>query len=53
MFIPKNTKFIKFQKNKIKNIPSKGLDLIYGSFGLKAKQNLEVRMGKGKGYVDH
>jgi len=92
LFIPKNTKFTKFQKKRIKNSPSKLLNLIYGSFGLKVKQNcwltstqiemiklhlskgtkkigrywirvfphfpvtskpLEVRMGKGKGYVDH
>lgn len=92
LFIPKNTKFTKLQKKKIKNSPSKTLDLVYGSFGLKIKQNcfltskqldmiklnlskgtkkvgrywirvfshfpvtakpLEVRMGKGKGYVDH
>lgn len=92
LFIPKNTKFIKFQKKKIKNSPSKILNLNHGSFGLKVKQNccltstqiemikinlskgtkkvgrywirvfpyfpvtakpLEVRMGKGKGYIDH
>jgi ribosomal protein L16/L10AE len=39
LFIPKNTKFIKFQKKKIKNTLSKGLNLVYGSFGLRAKQN--------------
>jgi hypothetical protein len=39
LFIPKNTKFTKFQKKKIKNAPSKILDLVYGSFGLKVKQN--------------
>ena len=91
LFIPKNTKFTKFQKKKVKNSPSKILDLNYGSFGLKVKQNccltskqlemikvnlskgtkkigrywirifphfpvtakpLEVRMGKGKGYIN-
>jgi ribosomal protein L16/L10AE len=39
LFIPKNTKFIKFQKKKIKNLPSSNLDLIHGFFGLKVKQN--------------
>lgn len=39
IFIPKNTKFIKFQKKKIKNTSSKVLTLAYGSFGLKVKQN--------------
>ena len=92
LFVPKNTKFLKLQKKKIKNTPAKILNLVYGSFGLKVKQNcclsskhlemiklnlakgtkkigrywirifphfpvtakpLEVRMGKGKGYVDH
>lgn len=90
-FFPKNTKFPKFQKKKIKTIPTKMLLPCYGSCILKAKQNcfltstqlemlslklakgtkkvgkywirpfphfsvtskpLEVRMGKGKGYVD-
>ena len=92
LFIPKQTKFVKFQKKKIKNSSSNTLDLVYGYYGLKIKQNcyltskqlemiklnlakgtkkigrywlrvfphlpvtakpLEVRMGKGKGYVDH
>lgn len=91
LYIPKNTKFAKFQKKKIKQAQSKILELNYGSFGLKSKDNfyltsgqlemiklnlakgtkkvgrywirvfshvpvtakpLEVRMGKGKGYVD-
>lgn len=89
-FTPKNTKFNKFQKNKIRHIPSSNLNLVYGVFALKAKNNgyltvsqlntlqlqlvrgtkklgqywirvfphvsitskpLEVRMGKGKGYI--
>lgn len=92
LFIPKNTKFTKLQKKKVKNSPSKVLGLVHGFFGLKVKQNcfltskqlemiklilskgtkkvgrywirvfshfpvtskpLEVRMGKGKGYIDH
>ena len=91
-FIPKSTNFLKLQKKKIKNLPTKNLNLVSGTFGLKATQNcfltskqiemlkinlakgtkksgrywirvfphfsvtskpLEVRMGKGKGYVDH
>jgi ribosomal protein L16/L10AE len=39
LFIPKNTKFSKFQKKKVKNSPSKILALNYGSFGLKLKEN--------------
>nr|SYZ47148.1 e9c7a147-c7a9-437f-85d1-f43a20fcb0c3-CDS [Plasmodiophora brassicae] len=89
--IPKKTKFIKFQKKKIKNLATRFLNLDFGNFGLKAKKNgyitskqlemvklnlskstkrigqywirvfphqaitakpLEVRMGKGKGYID-
>lgn len=92
LFIPKQTKFAKVQKKKIKNSLSNTSDLVYGYYGLKIKQNccltsqqlemiklnlakgtkkvgrywlrvfphfpvtakpLEVRMGKGKGYVDH
>lgn len=91
LFIPKNTKFSKFQKNKIKHFPSNNLNLTYGTYALKSKQNgylnssqlntlklqlakgtkkighywirvfphfattakpLEVRMGKGKGYIN-
>nr|YP_009350069.1 50S ribosomal protein L16 [Spongospora subterranea]AIK19940.1 50S ribosomal protein L16 [Spongospora subterranea] len=90
-FIPKTTKFLNYKK-KIKNLPTKNLNLVNGTFGLKANQNcfltskqiemiklnlakgtkkagrywirvfphfsvtakpLEVRMGKGKGYIDH
>jgi hypothetical protein len=39
LFIPKNTKFTKLQKKKVKNSPSKVLDLVHGFFGLKVKQN--------------
>jgi ribosomal protein L16/L10AE len=39
LFIPKNTKFIKFQKKKVKNVASKALNLVYGCFGLRVKQN--------------
>jgi ribosomal protein L16/L10AE len=39
LFIPKSTKFTKLQKKKIKNLPSKSLKLMHGSFGLKAKEN--------------
>lgn len=39
LFTPKNTKYIKFQKKRIKNSPSKVLALNYGTFGLKVKQN--------------
>ena len=92
MFVPKTTISLKFQKRRIKNAPSKGIQLSYGTFGLKVYENclltskqlemlryslsrgtkkvgqywvrvfphtavtekpLEVRMGKGKGYIDH
>jgi ribosomal protein L16/L10AE len=39
LFIPKNTKYSKFQKKRIKNSPSRMLNLNYGPFGLKVKQN--------------
>jgi ribosomal protein L16/L10AE len=39
LYIPKNTKFTKFQKKKIKNSASKFLTLNYGSFGLRTKEN--------------
>lgn len=92
LFTPKNTKYQKFQKKKIKNLPTRNTSLAFGFFGLKVKEScfltakqletlkfnlakgtkkigrywirvfahtsvtakpLEVRMGKGKGYVDH
>jgi ribosomal protein L16/L10AE len=37
--IPKNTKFQKFQKKKIKHLPTKNINLVFGTFGLKVKQN--------------
>ena len=90
-FIPKNIKFPKVQKKKIKNLTSTNTELVFGTVGLKIAENgfltskqldmlklllskslkkqgqywirvfshfpvtskpLEVRMGKGKGYVD-
>lgn len=92
LFVPKSTKFMKLQKDKVKSVSAKMLTLVYGTFALKVKQScfitskqlemiklnlskgtkkvgrywirvfphfqvtakpLEVRMGKGKGYVDH
>jgi ribosomal protein L16/L10AE len=38
-FIPKISKFPKFQKKKIKNLPSKNTGLAFGSFGLKVQKN--------------
>jgi len=38
-FIPKTTKFLKLQKKKIRNLPTKNLNLVNGTFGLKANQN--------------
>jgi len=43
LFIPKHTKFVKFQKRKVKNSSSNStLDLVYGYFGLKVKQNCSL-----------
>jgi ribosomal protein L16/L10AE len=39
MYIPKRTKFQKIQKRKIKSLTSRNLNLIFGLFGLKLKQN--------------
>lgn len=39
LFLPKTIKFVKLQKKKVKNSASKSLNLNYGLFGLKAKQN--------------
>ena len=39
LFIPKQTKYVKFQKKKIKNSSSAALNLVYGYYGLKTKQN--------------
>jgi len=39
LFIPKTSRFQKLQKNKIKNSPSKNLNLVFGTFGLKIMEN--------------
>lgn len=38
-FIPKTSKFVKFQKKKIKNVSTKGTVLIFGTLGLKVTAN--------------
>jgi ribosomal protein L16/L10AE len=38
-FIPKNTKFMKVQKKKIKNLTSTNTDLVFGTVGLKIAEN--------------
>jgi ribosomal protein L16/L10AE len=39
LFTPKNTKYQKLQKKKIKSLPTKNTNLVFGFFGLKVKQN--------------
>ncbi len=92
MLLPKKTKFRKQMKGRIKGVASRGTDMAFGQFGLKAdgteritsrqiesarramtryikrggkiwirifpdvpvtKKPAEVRMGSGKGSVDH
>jgi len=56
MLQPKRTKYRKQQKGRIKGLARRGSSISFGSFGLKTtitKKPLEVRMGKGKGAVDH